>query len=157
MYGTVLAVGHRSDARAAPDVRAAPEARIDAEAAVAIAATMQALAPPSRLLILGRLRAGPCSVTELAEAVGMGQSAVSHQLRLLRHLGLVTSSRAGRRVIYALYDWHVAHLLDEAVHHAEHRRLGLTDADPRSADPASAGWDRPTGSERPVGWDRTAG
>jgi DNA-binding transcriptional ArsR family regulator len=107
--------------------RSTPVAHIDADSAQVIAATMQALATPSRLLILGRLREGPASVTELTEAVGMEQSAVSHQLRLLRHLGLVTSRRAGRSMIYTLYDNHVAHLLDEAVYHIEHRRLGVTD------------------------------
>jgi len=88
---------------------------------------MQALATPSRLRILGRLRHGPCTVGELAEAVGMEQSAVSHQLRLLRHLGLVSGERAGRRVRYQLYDNHVAMLLDEAVYHIEHLRLGVID------------------------------
>ena len=87
---------------------------------------MQALAAPSRLRILGRLRAGPCSVGELAEAVGMEQSAVSHQLRVLRHLRLVVGDRQGRRVVYALHDSHVAVLLDEATYHIEHVRLGQT-------------------------------
>jgi len=45
-----------------------------------------------------RLREEPCSVTELAEAVGMEQSAVSHQLRLLRNLGLVTGTRSGKNI-----------------------------------------------------------
>jgi DNA-binding transcriptional ArsR family regulator len=92
-----------------------------------VAATLQALATPSRLLILARLREGPCAATELAAAVGMEQSACSHQLRLLRNLGLVTGTRKGRSVVYALYDNHVAQLLDHALYHAEHLRLGLTD------------------------------
>ena len=104
-----------------------PIARLDAEAAAHVATTLQALATPSRLLILTELRHGPRSVTELAEAVGMEQSAVSHQLRLLRNLGLVTGTRAGRSIVYSLYDTHVAQLLDEAVYHSEHLRLGLTD------------------------------
>jgi DNA-binding transcriptional ArsR family regulator len=54
--------------------------------------------------------------------VGMTQSAVSHQLRLLRQLGLVTATRQGKKMIYALYDEHVAMLLDEAVRHGEMRR-----------------------------------
>ena len=66
-------------------------------------------------------------MTELAAATGMEQSAVSHQLRMLRHLGLVAGQRAGRSVVYALYDSHVAMLLDEAVYHAGHLRLGLRD------------------------------
>jgi DNA-binding transcriptional ArsR family regulator len=57
----------------------------------------------------------------------MEQSAVSHQLRLLRTMGLVTTTRSGRNVTYSLYDSHVASLLDEAVYHAEHLRLGAPD------------------------------
>jgi|SRR5271166_3763249 len=55
----------------------------------------------------------------------------SHQLRLLRAVGLVTGARKGRSVIYALYDNHVAMLLDEAVYHIEH--LGLSVPDEPSA------------------------
>jgi ArsR family transcriptional regulator, nickel/cobalt-responsive transcriptional repressor len=61
---------------------------------------------------------------ELATAVGMEPSAVSHQLRQLRYLGLVVGTRDGRRVIYALHDPHVAELLDQAVFHVQHLRLG---------------------------------
>ena len=85
---------------------------------------MQALATPSRLRILGRLSAGPCAVGDLADDAGMEASAVSHQLRLLRHLGLVVGRRDGRRVVYELYDDHVVQLLDEAISHVEHLRLG---------------------------------
>jgi DNA-binding transcriptional ArsR family regulator len=55
----------------------------------------------------------------------MELSAVSQQLRVLRHLGLVVGERDGRRVIYALHDDHVRALLGEAVSHTEHLRLGL--------------------------------
>ncbi len=102
-------------------------ARLDADSAAHVATTLQALATPSRLLILTELRQGPRQVGALAEAVGMEQSAVSHQLRLLRNLGLVTGARSGRSIVYSLYDNHVAQLLDEAVYHSEHLRLGLTE------------------------------
>lgn len=104
-----------------------PQSTSRVEAAAHVATTLQALATPSRLLILIELRQGPRSVTELAEAVGMEQSAVSHQLRLLRNLGLVTGTRTGRSIVYTLYDNHGAQLLDEAVYHSEHLRLGLAD------------------------------
>lgn len=107
--------------------RTTPTAKLDANSASSVAETLQALATPSRLLILSELRQGERSVTELAESVGMEQSAVSHQLRLLRSLGLVSGNRAGRTVVYCLYDSHVAQLLDEAVYHIEHLRLGLYD------------------------------
>jgi DNA-binding transcriptional ArsR family regulator len=104
-----------------------PPTVLDAETAAKVATTLQALATPSRLLILGRLRQGACSVTELAGDIGMEQSAVSHQLRLLRNLGLVAGDRSGQRIVYRLHDDHVAMLLDEAVYHSEHLRLGIRD------------------------------
>ncbi|WP_217547228.1 metalloregulator ArsR/SmtB family transcription factor [Streptomyces sp. GbtcB6] len=114
---------------AAPAKNAVPRTRLDADNAARVATTLQALATPSRLLILARLREGPCAATELATEVGMEQSACSHQLRLLRNLGLVTGERRGRSVIYALYDNHVAELLDQAVYHIEHLRLGMSDTE----------------------------
>src|SRR3954451_89880 len=99
--------------------------QLDGGFAGAVADTMQALAAPSRVRILGRLHAGASSVNELAAAVEMEPSAVSHQLRLLRHLGFVVGRREGRRVVYDLYDDHVAHLLEEAISHVEHVELGL--------------------------------
>ncbi|MGD3106174.1 ArsR/SmtB family transcription factor [Streptomyces sp. YGL11-2] len=102
--------------------------RLDTVGAADVAATLQALSTPSRLRILARLQEGPCAVSDLAAAVGMEQSACSHQLRLLRNLGLVTGERNGRSIVYALYDHHVAELLDQALHHVEHLRLGLRDA-----------------------------
>jgi DNA-binding transcriptional ArsR family regulator len=98
---------------------------LSAATARSVAEAMQALATPSRVRILSRLGVEPCSVGELARDVGMEQSAVSQQLRVLRHLGLVVGERAGRQVIYALHDDHVRALLTEAVSHTEHLRLGL--------------------------------
>jgi DNA-binding transcriptional ArsR family regulator len=97
------------------------------DTARSVAETMQALATPSRVRILSRLALGDCSVGELAGAVAMEQSAVSQQLRVLRHLGLVVGERAGRQVIYALHDDHVRALLTEAISHTEHLRLGIAD------------------------------
>jgi ArsR family transcriptional regulator, nickel/cobalt-responsive transcriptional repressor len=107
--------------------RSSPPAALDASSAAMIAETLQALASPNRLRILTRLRQSPCTVTDLSAAVGMEQSAVSNQLRLLRALGLVSGDRAGRNIVYRLFDNHVAQLLDEAVFHIEHLRLGARD------------------------------
>lgn len=109
----------------AGEQQVAGAAYVDEVTAAGVAATLQALATPSRLRILATLRHGPRPVTELATAIGMRQSAVSHQLRLLRSLGLVAGHRDGRRVVYCLYDDHVAQLLDQAVYHVEHLRLGI--------------------------------
>ncbi|KUH86173.1 MULTISPECIES: metalloregulator ArsR/SmtB family transcription factor [unclassified Mycobacterium] len=108
--------------------RAAPPATLDSASAVKVAETLQALASPNRLMILTRLRQSPCSVGELSAAVGMEQPAVSNQLRLLRALGLVAGDRNGRNIVYRLYDNHVAQLLDEAIYHIEHLRMGASDS-----------------------------
>jgi len=109
----------------------------DAAFARTAAHSIQALSAPSRLRILARLHSGPASVGEIAESVGMESSAVSHQLRLLRHLGLVTGERDGRQVVYALYDDHVADLLEQVVSHVEHVRLGLAGRRPAAGEVGS--------------------
>ena len=119
-------------------IHADVERVLDDSAFARIAAeSIQALSTPSRLRILARLHAGPASVTALAAAIGMEGSAVSHQLRTLRHLGLVTGRRDGRQVVYELYDDHVADLLEQVVSHVEHVRLGLAGRT-RTAAPATA-------------------
>jgi DNA-binding transcriptional ArsR family regulator len=100
---------------------------VSAEDAHQVARVMSALATSSRVRILARLREAPTTVGDLAVAVEMEQPAVSHQLRILRDLGLVLGSRSGRHVIYGLYDSHVATLLDEALRHIEHLRHGAAD------------------------------
>jgi ArsR family transcriptional regulator, nickel/cobalt-responsive transcriptional repressor len=97
------------------------------EAVDAVARTMHALSTPSRVHLLLRLRDEPRTVGELVADVGMEQSAVSHQLRVLRHLGLVVGERDGRQIRYRLHDDHVAQLLDEAVFHVEHLTTGRID------------------------------
>lgn len=109
---------------------ATPADLLDRHLAGQVAETMQALATSSRLRILARLYDSPCAVNELSDALGMEGSAVSHQLRILRHLGLVVGERDGRRVLYSLHDEHVGSLMEEAMSHVEHLRLGLSGRHP---------------------------
>lgn len=104
-----------------------PAALADPGLAGQVAETMQALATPSRLRILARLYKGAATVSEISAAVEMDGSAVSHQLRILRHLGLVTGERDGRHVRYSLHDEHVGQLMEQAMSHVEHLRLGLVE------------------------------
>jgi len=84
---------------------------------------MFALSTPSRVQILGCLLDGAQSVTELTEALGMEQSAVSHQLRVLRDHALVrVVEREGRRRVYGLFDDHVGAFIEEALRHVDRRR-----------------------------------
>src|SRR5579862_2936707 len=95
---------------------------VSERAAEQIADTMFALSTPSRVLILGVLLRGPHSVSQLSAALGMEQSALSHQLRVLRQHALVSVVREGRKRVYALYDEHVVALIEEALRHVEQGR-----------------------------------
>jgi DNA-binding transcriptional ArsR family regulator len=86
-----------------------------------------ALADPTRVRILYALIRRPLCVRDLAHVVGVSESGVSHQLRLLRDRQLVKPQRAGNIIYYALDDHHVAALFREAEFHADHVRQGLAD------------------------------
>lgn len=122
---------------ASPPAVKVPRGEIDATVAARVATALQALATPSRLLILAALRDGPLPAAALAARADLEQSACSHQLRVLRTLGFVVGERQGRQVVYSLHDDHVAELLDQAVHHVEHLRLGLVDPPRTPADAAA--------------------
>jgi ArsR family transcriptional regulator, nickel/cobalt-responsive transcriptional repressor len=97
-----------------------------------MADTMFALSTPSRLQILVCLRVAPRTVSEIVDAVDMEQSAVSHQLRVLREHAVVTVRRIGRTRQYALRDVHVGSLIDDALAHL--RALERPDADFEASD-----------------------
>jgi DNA-binding transcriptional ArsR family regulator len=59
------------------------------------------------------------SVSQLLERVGGEQSALSHQLRLLKQARLVKSERVGRHIIYSLYDRHVSHVVSDTLAHVK--------------------------------------
>lgn len=77
-----------------------------------------ALSDFTRFQILGVLTLGEKSVSELQLACSVSQSAISHQLRLLRDRGLVAARREGQRVIYRLADEHVTTLIHVGLEHA---------------------------------------
>ena len=71
----------------------------------------------TRLRIMFRLSDGACYVTDLADDLGMTQSAISHQLKLLRQAGLVGAKRDGRNIIYSLADEHVSTIISQGWDH----------------------------------------
>jgi ArsR family transcriptional regulator len=87
---------------------------IDGAAASMIADAMFALSAPSRVQILGSLLGGPLAVGDITGLLGMEQSAVSHQLRVLREAGLVAAERHGKRRVYAISGDVVRELLTAA-------------------------------------------
>ena len=91
------------------------------ERALALAATFRALADPTRVRLISMLASMELCVGDLAAALGMSVSAVSHQLRLLRDLRLVRSRRDGRHVFYALDDEHITMLYQGGLEHVSHQ------------------------------------
>lgn len=85
-----------------------------------IAQVMGGLASPARVRILASLLDGPATVTELTEHLQLGQTAVSNNLRILRHLNLAVGQRNGKNVIYSLPDQHVRTMVQQILEHVEH-------------------------------------
>jgi ArsR family transcriptional regulator, nickel/cobalt-responsive transcriptional repressor len=90
---------------------------MSAKTAEEVADVMFALSSPNRVRILGLLRERHYTVGELMDALEMEQSAVSHQLRVLREHNLVRATELGRQRVYALSGERVGALVDDAVEH----------------------------------------
>lgn len=86
-----------------------------------MSAVFGALGDPTRMRILAALSTQELCVCDLGALLGMSQSAVSHQLRQLRNLGLVKGRRAGRLNYYSLDDDHVLTLVEQAREHVRHQ------------------------------------
>jgi ArsR family transcriptional regulator len=84
-----------------------------------VADTFRVLGDPTRVRILDALGNGELCVNDLADRVGMSESAVSHQLRLLRTMRLVRVRREGRLAYYAIDDHHILELLNQARVHVQ--------------------------------------
>ena len=84
-----------------------------------LAETFRVLGDPTRVRILDALAGGELCVCDLAALVSMSESAVSHQLRLLRTMRLVRPRRVGRQVFYSVDDNHILELLALASTHAQ--------------------------------------
>jgi DNA-binding transcriptional ArsR family regulator len=101
-------------------VRAALPQLLEDTTAVRLAETFKALSDPSRVRIVSLLVEAELCVCDLAAALDMSQSAVSHQLRTLRDLHLVCRRRKGRQVFYTLDDEHVTDLFQRGLEHVTH-------------------------------------
>jgi DNA-binding transcriptional ArsR family regulator len=80
---------------------------------------LRALAAPVRIAIVLQLREASLCVHDLVDLLGVTQPLVSQHLRVLKAAGVVTGTRHGREVVYALVDDHLAHIVADAVAHAE--------------------------------------
>jgi DNA-binding transcriptional ArsR family regulator len=98
-------------------VEAAKHSALSAEEREMLADLFKALGEGSRLQILWALTEHELCVCDLAATLGASESAVSHQLRLLRSLRLVANRREGVVLYYRLADEHVARLIRLALEH----------------------------------------
>lgn len=102
------------------DTVSAPSTRLDERTATRLADLFAALSDPSRVRIIAALAGSEVNVGTLAEELGLSESAVSHQLRSLRHRHLVRTRKVGRQVYYALDDEHIADLFARGLDHVRH-------------------------------------
>lgn len=96
-------------------------ALLTAETVGILAETFGVLGDRTRVRILDAISEGELCVCDIASLVGMSESAVSHQLRLLRTMRLVRPRRAGRQVFYSVDDHHILQLLRLAATHVQER------------------------------------
>ena len=117
------------DATHLVDVDAIQRARVQLlspDNVASVAEVFKLLGDPTRVRLLDALTLGERCVCDLAELLGLTESAVSHQLRLLRGARLVRVRRAGRQAHYSLDDHHVIGVLHDTRRHVEeHERILL--------------------------------
>jgi ArsR family transcriptional regulator, lead/cadmium/zinc/bismuth-responsive transcriptional repressor len=94
---------------------------LDQDSAATLADTFRMLGDVTRVRILDTLSRSELCVCDIARQLGLSESAVSHQLRLLRSMRVVRPRRAGRQVFYALDDQHIVGLFAQGLEHVQER------------------------------------
>jgi ArsR family transcriptional regulator len=100
-------------------VTAVRRALISPHSVAELAETFKVLGDPTRVRILDALSKAELCVCDIAALLGLTESAVSHQLRVLRNIRLVRARREGRMVFYTLDDQHITALFAQGLSHVE--------------------------------------
>ena len=100
-------------------VEAAKKAMPSEERIYEMGARFKVISEPSRLKILLALSGGELCVEHITDAVGGNQSAVSHQLKILKDNKIIKSRRKGQNVLYSVSDWHVLTMIGVAKEHLD--------------------------------------
>ena len=103
---------------------AALRAIISRETAVAVADVFRVLADPTRVSIIHALSLAELCNGDLASILRISESAVSHQMRELRLMKLVTAEKRGRMVYYRLTDTHIQHIFEDTLRHVQENSHG---------------------------------
>lgn len=85
-----------------------------------LADTFKAMGDPTRIKLIQALSIEELCVCDLAALLNMTQSAISHQLRVLRNMRLVKYRREGKIVYYSLDDSHIVNLFTQGLDHVRH-------------------------------------
>ena len=93
--------------------------QLDADSIEGLTEIFRVLGDPTRVRILDALSRAELCVGELASQLGLTESAISHQLRLLRNTRIVRTRRDGRMIFYALDDKHVLTLFRQGLRHVQ--------------------------------------
>ncbi len=96
------------------------EVMLDAEKFDYMGELFKSFGDPTRLKVLYALSKAELCVCDIAELLNMSQSAISHQLRVLRNVRLVKNRKDGKTVYYSLDDDHVFSILNQGIEHVEH-------------------------------------
>lgn len=107
------------------NVRQVQSEVLETDKAQRMAEFFSALSDPHRLKLLSALAQQELCVCDLAAAVKMGESAVSHQLRVLRSQHLVKYRRQGRNVCYSLADNHIVNLYWDVAEHLDESKTSM--------------------------------
>jgi ArsR family transcriptional regulator len=94
---------------------------LSSEEILGLAEIFKALGDPTRIRILHALSQEELCVCDLVEVLEMNQSAISHQLRVLRNLRLVKHRKEGKMVFYSLDDDHIINLFAQGLAHIRHK------------------------------------
>ncbi len=103
------------------------DSSIDWETATRLSEIFRVMSDPTRLRIISLLAQHELCVCDIAAALNMTQSAISHQLRVLRMAGLVKFRKEGRIAWYSLDDDHVEKLFEQGVGHIGHASENITE------------------------------
>ena len=97
---------------------------LDTAAVTALAETFRLLGDATRVRILDAVSRSELCVGEIAALLGLSESAVSHQLRLLRNMRVVRPRRDGKSIYYTLDDQHIVRLFEQGLEHVQESGRG---------------------------------
>lgn len=96
------------------------EKMLDKSVTLRLSETFKVLGDPTRIKIIQALSLTELCVCDISTLLNMSQSAISHQLRVLRNLRLVKFRKEGKIVYYSLDDKHIVNLFKEGLEHVLH-------------------------------------